>query len=123
MPRTCRRVLVVPVAVALALCAVGVAAAEAKQDKKPAAELTVPNKSFNELDEDHNNNLSDREIFGSKPKKGSMARKAFDKADRDRNDWITRAEFQELQRLAKTGGTGGDNGGPPGGTAKKPGRR
>ncbi len=69
-------------------------------------------KSFAQLDKDKNGFLSMAEIFGDKVDRQSPARKAFDRADRDRNDWLNRKEFQALQK-------GGPKAGKKGGGKKK----
>ncbi len=123
MPRRDRRILLVVVAIGLAAWSAGHALAADKNDGakkgKDADGEKVPNKSFDALDADGNGNLSMHEIFGKIPKRGTAGRDAFEKADLDHNDWITRAEFQNLQRIAKNGGSGGKKGGKKGGRAKK----
>jgi hypothetical protein len=73
---------------------------------KPADGSVRPallNKDFRELDSDHNGFLSIEEVFGRKPQKGSAQRKAFDQADRDGNDWLSAAEFEQLRRIVAQG--------------------
>ncbi len=60
----------------------------------------VATKSFLDLDADSNKHLSIEEIFGGKPPRDSRARKTFDWADRDKNDWLTPPEYNLLRAAA-----------------------
>lgn len=89
--------------------------------KKKGAAKGIPNKSFDELDADSNRFLSMTEIFGKQKKKSSPARKAFDRADKDRNDWLDRKEFQVLKKNGLQGGNkkAGNKGGKKKGRGKR----
>lgn len=76
----------------------------AAKKQKGGGAKGIPKKSFGELDKDKNGFLSMTEIFGSKPKRNSPRRKAFNRADKDHNDWLNRKEFAVLKRNGLKGG-------------------
>jgi hypothetical protein len=88
-----------------------------KSQQKP---IQIPRgKTFAELDKDDNGFLSMEEIYGAIPKRGHPARNAFERADRDGNDWLTAQEYSLLARMgftapAKKPGQAGKMRGKPG---------